>query len=114
MADRWHHLVLSLEVSYSNWILYAPGEIIVNWIEHYGHLEYLVHGNRKKTWKKNTYQSLEIKATLMTTRFQCTDVIRDAIYQGFTLMSCDLNSWGAHESNVGSALHVNKPEHRMI
>ena len=32
----------------------------VNTNDHYGHLDYLVPGNRKKTRQKNTYDSLEI------------------------------------------------------
>ena len=30
MADRWHHpILITLAVSYSNWVLYSPGEISV-------------------------------------------------------------------------------------
>ena len=49
MVDRWHHLVLlSLEI-FSNWILYSPGEISVNLIDHYaGNLDYVVPAYRKK------------------------------------------------------------------
>ena len=36
-----------------------PGEISVNEMDHYAHLEYLVLGNRKDV-TENTYDSLEI------------------------------------------------------
>ena len=37
--------------SYSNWVFCSPGEISVNYIGHYDHLDYLVPGNRN-TWQK--------------------------------------------------------------
>ena len=46
-------------LSYSNWVLYFPGEISVNKVGHYGHLDYLVPGNRKNMTEK-MYDILEI------------------------------------------------------
>ena len=54
-VGRWHHLVLPSRVfflSYSIWIIYSPGRITVNKIDHYGHLDYLVPGYRKKHVRK--------------------------------------------------------------